>query len=150
MYIHYNCSLYFVANMESRDQPLPTERNETPDWEEEIVAENKDSARVAIDSDAGGKGGAGEQKKEIKEESGELAKKREEKTKAKKPKAVASQAQAQGVPGSNEYILDGFDFSTGTIWYLSQHLGCWPHNNFAKIWTIPTLNAPLITSIVWL
>ena len=99
--------------MESQDQPLPTERNETPEWEEEIVAENKDTARVDIDSGTGGKGEAGEQE----EERAELAKEGE-KTKAKKPKGVASQArEAQGIPGSNEYILDGFDFSTGTIQY---------------------------------
>ena len=104
--------------MESQDKPLPTERNETPDWEEEIVAENKDTARVDIDSGTGKEQqDAGEQKKEkIKEERGELAAK-EEKTKAKKPKAMATQSQAQGAPGSNEYILDGFDFSTGTIPY---------------------------------
>ena len=102
--------------MESRDKPLPTKRNETPDWEEEIVAENKDTARVDIDSGAGKEQQAtGEQKKEKIEEKerGELAAK-EEKTKAKKPKAVTTQSQAQGAPGGNEYILDGFDFSTGT------------------------------------
>ena len=36
---------------------------------------------------------------------------------AKKPKAAATKVQAaQGeAPGGNEYILEGFDFSTGTI-----------------------------------
>ena len=104
--------------MGSRDKPLPTERNETPDWEEEIVAENKDTARVDIDSGTGKEQqDAGEQKKDKtkEEERRELA--ANEKTKAKKPEAVATQSQAQGAPGGNEYILDGFDFSTGTIFY---------------------------------
>ena len=109
--------------MESRDKPLPTERNETPDWEEEIVAENKDTARVDIDSGPGMEKDASEQRKKKKME-GEKERKEvtaaKEKVKANKPKAVATttevRAGAGGAPaGSNEYILEGFDFSTGTI-----------------------------------
>ena len=104
--------------MEPRDQSLPTERNETPEWEEEIVAENKDTTRVEVDGGGVelGRGEDGEQNKETrvtKEDDRGLAK--EEKPKAKKPTAVATQAQRTG-GGDNEYILDGFDFSTGAIY----------------------------------
>ncbi len=102
--------------MESRDKPLPTERNKTPEWEEEIVAENKDTARGDMDSRGGKEKDTGKKKKE-KDETKEGVERRElatadAKMKAKKPKAVATKAQAGG---GNEYILDGFDFSTGTV-----------------------------------
>ena len=126
------CVAFTVANMESRDKPLPTERNETPDWEapdweEEIVAENKDTARVDIDSGPGMEKDASEQRKkkmEGEKERKEVTAAKEEKVKANKPKAVATTTEvragagagAGGAPaGSNEYILEGFDFSTGMI-----------------------------------
>lgn len=110
--------------MDSQDKPLPTESNETPEWEEEIVAENKDTARGDMNSGGGKKQDGGRQKME-KEEVVKEGRERRELTaasKAKKPKAAATEAQpAQGgAPGGNEYILDGFDFSTGTINIIMQ------------------------------
>lgn len=122
--------------MESRDKPLATERNETPEWEEEVVAENIDTVRVDVDN--GGEmekevGGRKKKEKEMKEgrERGELgAAKDEERMKAKKAKAVATEPPAQGGPRSSEYILDGFDFSTGTILLCMLH---WNHERTRRL-----------------
>lgn len=110
--------VFTAANMESRDKPLPTERNETPEWEEEIVAENKDTARRDMDNGGGREQDGGKQKMEKDEiKEGREMTAATAKMKAKKPKAATTEAQAAqgGAPGGNEYILDGFDFSTGTI-----------------------------------
>ena len=114
--------------MDSQDKPLPTESNETPEWEEEIVAENKDTTtRGDRDSGGGREQDGGRQKMEKEEEMKEGRERRElaaasKMMKAKKPKAAATEAQAAqgGAPGGNEYILDGFDFSTGTIIILCK------------------------------
>ena len=110
--------VFTAANMESRDKPLPTKRNETPEWEEEIVAENKDTARRDMDNGGGREQDGGKQKMEKDEiKEGREMTAATAKMKAKKPKAATTEAQAAqgGAPGGNEYILDGFDFSTGTI-----------------------------------
>lgn len=114
--------------MDSQDKPLPTESNETPEWEEEIVAENKDTARGDMDSGGGREQDGGRQKMEKGEEVKEGRERREltaaSKMNAKKPKAAATKVQAaQGeAPGGNEYILEGFDFSTGTIKSFLVHV----------------------------
>ena len=166
--------------MESRDKPLPTERNETPDWEapdweEEIVAENKDTARVDIDSGSGMEKDASEQRKKKKmegeKERKEVTAAKEEKVKANKPKAVATttevRAGAGGAPaGSNEYILEGFDFSTGTIIFCTleqetddnsticlclglghNRMQLWGVHIKKKIWTTPILHCVAVTTI---
>ena len=67
-----------------------SEDKSTPEWEEEIVAENRDE----------GEG------REEKEEPGE-------KERVKLKEEGAQLRREKGVGGANEYILDGFDFSTG-------------------------------------
>jgi hypothetical protein len=102
--------------MEPRDKSLPTGKNKTPEWEEEIVAENKDTARGDTDSRGGKEKDTGKKKKEEKERRELATAAAAAKMKAKNPKAVATKAQAGGgAPGGNEYILEGFDFSTGTV-----------------------------------
>ena len=111
--------------MDSQDKLFPTESNETPEWEEEIVAENKDATQGDVDNGGGREQDGARQKMEK-----EVKKGREKREltaaskmmKAKKPKAAATEAQAAqgGAPGGNEYILDGFDFSTGTINIIMQ------------------------------
>ena len=103
--------------MASQDKLLPTESNETPEWEEEIVAENKDATRGDMDSGGGREQDGAKQKMEKEGRERRELTAASKMMKAKKPKAAATEAQpAQGgAPGGNEYILEGFDFSTGTI-----------------------------------
>ena len=93
--LHVHCSYMYIADHKKRSKSVstPISRNETPKWEEEIVAENKDEK---VEGD-----GAVfmEEKPAVSEGRKEGAPRREKEGGREKK--------------DNEYILDGFDFSTG-------------------------------------
>ena len=73
----------------AKSEEKTSEDKSVPEWEEEIVAENRDEGT----------------RREEEEEPGE------ERGKVKKEDARLRKEKGAG--GANEYILDGFDFSTG-------------------------------------
>ena len=100
--LHVHCSYMYIADHKKRSKSVstPINRNETPKWEEEIVAENKDEK---VEGD-----GAVfmEEKPAVSEGRKEGAPRREKEGGREKK--------------DNEYILDGFDFSTGMcVLYVS-------------------------------
>ena len=75
---------------QAKSEEKTSDDKSVPEWEEEIVAENRDEGA-----------GRGEEEETGEKERGKL---KEEGVRLKREK---------GAGGANEYILDGFDFSTG-------------------------------------
>lgn len=93
-------------SLEPKDQVATG--SETPEWEEEIIAENKDE-RVKGEGDVLAMGETSAQSKE----SSQLNEKVLTKEEKQKPGQQVVAGSPQGPSKDNEYILDGFDFSTG-------------------------------------
>ena len=116
---HLCAVCHTVAKMESRDQPPPADSKDIPESANEGVAEKKGSARADVNGVGEVNLGKGEPAKESSKGKKEMAEEERSKLaeekhqRAKGPVAVTTSSQGPG--RSDEYILEGFDFSTGTL-----------------------------------